>query len=41
MLTLTPSGLETQAELSVFRELTGWDTGGAVRGAVPRATIIP
>ena len=34
MLTLTPSGLETQAELSFFRELTGWDTGGAVRGAV-------
>ncbi|MCW2584178.1 MAG: uncharacterized protein JWQ53_2968 [Klenkia sp.] len=34
MLTLTPSGLDTQAELSFFRELTGWDTGGAVRGAV-------
>ncbi len=34
MLTLTPSGLETAAERAFFAELTSWDSGGAVRGAV-------
>ncbi len=34
MLTLTPSGLETAAERAFFSELTSWDSGGAVRGAV-------
>lgn len=34
MLTLTPSGLETSAERAFFSELTSWDSGGAVRGAV-------
>ncbi|MEU2349487.1 hypothetical protein [Modestobacter sp. NPDC049651] len=34
MLTLTPTPLETAAERAFFAELAGWDTGGAVRGAV-------
>ncbi|WP_448613705.1 hypothetical protein [Modestobacter sp. URMC 112] len=34
MLILTPTPLETDAERAFFAELAGWDTGGAVRGAV-------
>lgn len=34
MLTVTPSGLDTAAERAFFSELTSWDSGGAVRGAL-------
>ena len=34
MLALTPTPLQTAGERALFAELTRWDTGGAVRGAV-------
>ncbi|MGY1705388.1 hypothetical protein ACI79C_12505 [Geodermatophilus sp. SYSU D00697] len=34
MLPLTPMPLQTAGERALFAELTRWDTGGAVRGAV-------
>ena len=34
MLALTPRPLQTAGERALFAELTRWDTGGAVRGAV-------
>jgi hypothetical protein len=34
VLALTPTPLQTAGERALFAELTRWDTGGAVRGAV-------
>jgi hypothetical protein len=34
VLALTPAPLQTAGERALFAELTRWDTGGAVRGAV-------
>jgi hypothetical protein len=34
VLALTPRPLQTAGERALFAELTRWDTGGAVRGAV-------
>lgn len=40
MLILTPSGLETGAERAFFTELSSWDTGGSVRGALVAALAL-